>query len=265
MGDAVEARVPAVLEVLRGRPMAEVATRWQVDADRLADWVRTFVEAGTAQVTDQPAADAAEQRDRFLAAFAHEVRIPLSMAQGWVAMLADGDVPAEQARDSLHRLHAVLDQLTQRSFDVELLAEVLLGRVALAPQLVSVSALAAELDDLDEIGGLGGAVEVVVDPALLRRVLRDLRQAAATSPPPRRRGLEVRRVASWLELRVVREGAPIEAEAFRALLEPFDVNDDGTGVRIGLHLARTLAAAHGGAIGVDEADDGAVLWVRLPA
>ncbi len=265
MGAPVETRVPAVLEVLRGQPTAEVAARWSVDAGQLAEWVRTFVEAGTAQVTDQPAAEAARQRDRFLAAFAHEVRTPLSMAQGWVAMLADGDVPADQARDSLHRLHAALDRLTERAFDVELLAEVLLGRLALAPQLVSVSQLAAELDDLDRIGGLGGAVEVVVDPALLRRVLRDLWQAAAAGPRPRARRLEVRRVASWLELRVVREGVPVEPAAFGALFEPFDVNDEGTGVTIGLHLARTLAAAHGGAVGADEADDGTVFWVRLPA
>ncbi len=264
MGDPVETRVPAVLEVLRGRPTAEVAARWQLDPDRLADWVRSFVEAGTAQVTDQPAADAAQQRDRFLSAFAHEVRTPLSMAEGWIAMLADGELPADQARDSLHRLHAALDRLAERAFDVQLMAEVLLGRLALAPQLVSVAALAAELDDLDEIGGLGGAVEVVVDPALLRRVLRDLWHAAATSPRPRAVRLEVRRVASWVELRVVREGAPVEAEAFHALFEPFDVNADGTGVTIGLHLARALAAAHGGAVGADEADDGSVFWVRLP-
>jgi signal transduction histidine kinase len=265
MGDPVETRVPAVLEVLRGRPTAEVAARWQVDTDRLADWVRSFVAAGTAQVTDQPAADAAQQRDRFLSAFAHEVRTPLSMAQGWIAMLADGEVPADQARDSLQRLHAALDRLTERAFDVQLMAEVLLGRLALAPQLVTVAALAAELDDLDGIGGLGGAVEVVVDPALLRRVLRDLWHAAATSPRPRTVRLEVRRVASWVELRVVREGVPVEPEAFRALFEPFDVNADGTGVKIGLHLARALAAAHGGAVGADEADDGSVFWVRIPA
>ncbi len=265
MGDPVESRVPAVLEVLRGSPTAEVATRWNVDADRLADWVRVFVEAGTAQVTDQPAAEAAEQRDRFLAAFAHEVRTPLSMAQGWVAMLADGEVPADQARDSLHRLHAALERLTERSFDVELMAELLLGRLALAPQLVSVSALAAELEDLGEIGGLGGAVEVVVDPALLRRVLRDLWHAAAASPRPRGRRLDVRRVGSWVELRVLRDGVPVESEAFHALFEPFDVNADGTGVTIGLHLARALAAAHGGGVGAEESDDGSVFWVRVPA
>ncbi len=264
MADGVETRVPAVLEVLRGRPTAEVAARWSVDADALAAWVRTFVEAGTAQVIEEPAAEEARQRDRFLAAFAHEVRTPLSMAQGWVAMLADGEVPADEARDSLHRLYAALDRLTERAFDVELMAEVLQGRLALAPQLVPVSVLAAELDGLGVIGGLGGAVEVVVDPALLRRVLRDLWLAAAAGPRPRARRLDVRRAASWLELRVVREGAPVEAEAFRALFEPFEVNAEGTGVTIGLQLARALAAAHGGSLGADETDDGAVFWVRIP-
>jgi signal transduction histidine kinase len=267
MGDPVETRAPAVLEVLRGRPTAEVAARWQVDAEQLAAWVRTFVEAGTAHVTDQPAADATDERDRFHAAFAHEVRTPLSMAQGWVAMLADGEVPADQARDSLRRLHDALERLAERSFDVELMAEAQRGRLALAPQLVPVSTLAADLDDLGDpgaIGGLGGGVEVVVDPALLRRVLRDLWHAAAASPRPRARRLEVRRAGPWLELAVVREGA-VDAATFRALSEPFDVTADGTGVAIGLNLARTLAAAHGGAVGADERGDGAVFWVRVPA
>ena len=105
----------------------------------------------------------------------------------------------------------------------------------------------------------------MVDPALLRRVLRDLWHAAAASPRPRGRSLEVHRVGSWVELRVVREGAPVEAEAFRDLFLPFDVNAEGTGVTIGFHLARKLAAAHGGALGADETDDGAVFWLRIPS
>jgi signal transduction histidine kinase len=262
MGDPVEARVPAVLEVLRGRPTAEVAGRWNLDVDALAGWVRAFVGAGTARVTGEPVDQAAEQRDRFLAAFAHEVRAPLAMALGWVALLADGDVPPDQSRDSLIRLHAALDRVTERALDVELLAEVSLGRLALAPQLVPVSMLVAELDDLQGVGGLGDEVEVVVDLALLRRVLRDLWQAAGTPPAPHGRRLDVEQAAEWIELRVTRDGAPLDARTSQALLDPLDLNEDATGVRIGLHLARSLAAAHGGSVGVE---DGSVFWVRVPA
>jgi len=257
----MESRVPAVLEVLRGRPTAEVAKRWNLDVDALAGWVRSFVEAGTAELTDQRSVDSAELRDRFLAAFAHEVRTPLSMTLGWVATLADGDVPPDQARESLTRLHGALDRLAQRTFDVELLAELSLGRLALAPQLVPVSSLVEELDGLERIDGLGGAEEVVVDPVLLRRVLRDLWQAAASAPAPRGRRLEVRRVAGWLELRVHRDGRPLDPDGLRSLFTPFDLNDDASGVRIGLHLARLLVVAHGGSVGHE---DGVVLWVRLP-
>src|SRR4051794_30922258 len=123
------ARVPAVLEVLRGRPTAEAAARYDVDADALAGWVRSFVEAGTAAVTDQGSLDSTELRDRFLAAFAHEVRTPIAMTLGWVATLADGGVPPAQARESLTRLHGALDRLAERAFDIELLAELSLGRL----------------------------------------------------------------------------------------------------------------------------------------
>lgn len=257
----MEARVPAVLEVLRGRPTAEVAARYDVDVDALAGWVRSFVEAGTAEVSDQRGVDSAELRDRFLAAFAHEVRTPLSMTLGWVATLADGDVPPDQARESLTRLHGALERLVGRTFDVELLAEASLGRLALAPQLVPVSALVTELDGLARVEGLGGDVEVVVDPALVRRVLGDLWHAAAGAPAPRGRRLAVQRVAGWLELRVHRDGRPLEPERLRGLFEPFGLNEDATGVRIGLLLARMLATAHGGSVGHD---DGMVLWLRLP-
>lgn len=259
----MEARVPAVLEVLRGRPTAEVAARYGVDVDALAGWVRSFVEVGTAEVSGQRSVDTAELRDQFLAAFAHEVRAPLSMTLGWVATLADGELPPDQARESLTRLHGALERLAERTLDVQLLAELSLGRLALAPQLVPVAALVEELDGLEGVGGLGGGVEVVADPALVRRVLRDVWRAAASAPTPRARHLEVHRGAGWLELRVHREGRPLDPDGLRRLFEPFGLNDDGTGVRVGLHLARALARAHGGSVG--HGDDGTLLWVRLPA
>ena len=50
----------------------------------------------------------------------------------------------------------------------------------------------------------------------------------------------------------------------QALFEPFDTNDDDTGVTIGLYLARALTVAHGGTLGVEQDEHGAALWVRIP-
>jgi signal transduction histidine kinase len=83
-------------------------------------------------------------------------------------------------------------------------------------------------------------------------------------PTPRSLQLEATTVGPWVELRVVRAADPIDPAVLTALFEPFDLNDDGTGVTIGLYLARALTVAHGGTIGVDQDDDSAVLWVRVP-
>ena len=52
----------------------------------------------------------------------------------------------------------------------------------------------------------------------------------------------------------MREADPIDPQVLHALFEPFDLNDDATGVTIGLYLARALAVAHGGTIGVEQDD-----------
>lgn len=175
----------SVLEVLGGAVPAEVAHRWSVDAALLHRWVRDFVEAGTAQVTNTPAPEAANQRDRFLAAFAHELRTPLAVAQGWVGLLMEGDVSPDELDDSVRRLHDALHRLAERTLDVELLAAASLGRLRLSPRPVSVAELAADLSGLAGVGGAGPETEVTVDPDLFRRVLRDLWEAGSARPTPR--------------------------------------------------------------------------------
>ena len=254
----------AVLAVLAGESAPAVARRWSVDTAVLHRWVRAFVDAGSAQVTNRPDPQAAQQRDRFLAAFAHEMRTPLAIAKGWAAVLADGDLPPEQLASTVARLEDSLARLTERTLDVELLAAASLGRLRLSPALMSVGELADGLPDVGAIGGQGPDVEVVVDPELFRRVLRDLWDAGASLPTPRVLRLEVVDVPPWTELRVVRDADPIETRVLQALFEPFDLNDDGTGVTIGLYLARALAVAHGGAVGVEQDGTSGVFWVRVP-
>ena len=256
-------RVAAVLEVLGGSPVDATAQRWSVEAPLLRRWVEAFVDAGTAQVTNRPDPRAAGQRDRFLTAFAHELRTPLSVAQGWVTVLDDDQLPAAVAARAVGRVDDALTRLAERVTDVELLAAASLGRLRLSPRPVVLQELVADLDA--EVAGPSADLLLHVDPELFPRVLRDLWEAGSALPAPRSLRLEVAAVHPWVEVRVVRDADPIEPRVLRALFEPFDVNDDATGVTIGLYLARALTVAHGGTLGVEQDDQGAVLWVRVPA
>ncbi len=260
---ADDARVRAVLEVLGGHPESEVARCWGVETALLRRWVADFVAAGTAQVTNRPGPQVAAQRDRFLAAIGHELRSPLAVAQGWVLMLLDGDVDEESRAGSVRRLHTALDTLHERTLDIELLAAASLGRLRLDQRPTEVRQVVEELPGLDPSHLRGGATVVDVDPPLLGRAVRDLWATAQRAPRPPGVCVEVVTLEAWVEIRVVRRGAPIDTRVLQALFEPFDVNDDDTGVTMGLYLARALAVLHGGAIGVEQ-DDDTVLWIRVP-
>ncbi|MEO9324857.1 HAMP domain-containing sensor histidine kinase [Nocardioides sp. C4-1] len=262
-------RVRAVLAVLAGEPRADVATRWAVEPVLLDRWVRSFVEAGAAQVTNRPVGGVAQQRDRFLTTFMHGLRSPLAVAQMWVGLLQDtpSDAPhdPDTVREILVHVQDTLDQLDERTTDVELLTAAMLGRLGLEARRVTVDDLLAGLDEPPAAGGEGGGVELHVDPRLFRRVLRDLWTAAAnTDPRPRRVELEVVTVPPWIEIRVVRRGAPVRPESLHAMFEPFDRADDDARVTVGLYLARALTVVHGGTMGVDQDDDRTVFAVRVP-
>jgi signal transduction histidine kinase len=261
---ATDPRVAAVLAVLGGRSTADVAREWSVDTAVLHRWVRDFVVAGTAQVTNQPVDHQGQQRDRFLAAFAHEVRTPLAVAQGWVEMLADDELPPAAVGRAVERLGEALERLAERTLDVQLLASASMGRLRLSPWPVSLERLVARLPGPPEVLGEGPDLEIGVDPELFPRILRDLWEAASAPPAPRSLRLVARTVGPWVEVRVEREADPIDLQVLQALFDPFDLNDDATGITIGLYLARALAVAHGGTIGVEQDDDGAALWVRVP-
>ncbi len=223
--EGTDVRVAAVLEVLRGASVAEVSVRWSVDPALVHRWVRGFVEAGTAEVTNTPSADAASQRDRFLTAFAHELRTPLAVAQGWVSMLEEGDVPPSMLEDTVRRLDESLSRLSERVLDVELLASASLGRLRLSRRVMTAGELAHGLPQFAGVGGEGPEVEVRVDPDLFRRVLRDHWEAGSLRPTPRSLCLEVRTVSPWVEFRVVRSADPIDTPVLQARFETHDKDD----------------------------------------
>ncbi len=260
---AVDLRVSMVLAVLAGKPVDDVAQEWDVDPSLLHRWVRDFLVAGTAVITNQPDPDEARQRDRFLAAFAHELRTPVAVATGWAMLLADGDVPEEKVDDSFDRLTEALTRLSEHILAIELATSASLGRTPVNFESVEVAVLTADLDGSPGVRE-GADLTVYADPQLLTRVLRDLWDTAHMEPDPESVAIDVVEAGSWSEIRVVRQGSPISPMVIQALFDPFGANDDATGVTIGLYLARALTVAHGGFLGAEGDDDSTVLLVRLP-
>ena len=109
MGEATDARVAAVLDVLAGGRASVVAERHGVDPALLHRWTQAFTEAGTAAVTNRPGPDLARQRDRFLSVFTHGLRSPLAVAQAWVGLLGDMSIDAASRQQALVRLQAALE------------------------------------------------------------------------------------------------------------------------------------------------------------
>ena len=262
-GASRDPRVDAVLAVLAGTPLPMVAEDRHLDVAVLERWVEAFVAAGTARVTNRPQPETALERDRFLAAFAHELRTPLTVVSGWADLVRPAeDSPGGQA--ALGHLRRGLDRLTERLVDLELLGAAAMGRLELEPRPVRLAELLEDLE-VGEVGGDGGDVELLVDQAHFRRVLRDLWDASGVQPAPPARALAVEDLGSWVQVSVVRQGAPLSHDTLRAMFDPFEHDMDATGVAVGLYLARALTVAHSGTLGVSQDEQRTVFWVRVPS
>lgn len=259
----VDPRVSMALAVLGGRSVDDVATSWDIEPSLLHRWVRDFLVAGSAAITNRPDPDEARQRDRFLAAFAHELRTPVAVARGWAMLLAEGDVPEDEVTESLERLADALTHLSEHISDVDLSASASLGLVRVNIEPVPVASLCEGLEGSPDVRR-GADLVVHADPRLFSRVIHDLWTTAHLEPAPTSVAIDVVETESWHEIRVVREGNPISPMVIQALFDPFGANDDTTGVTIGLYLARALTVAHGGFLGAEGDDESTVLLARLP-
>jgi signal transduction histidine kinase len=260
----LDPRVRMVLEVLGGRSVGFVADAWNVEPSLVQRWVGDFLAAGSAAVTNRPDQDVAAQRDRFLAAFAHEMRTPVTVAQGWAMALAEGDVPPGQVQASFEKLSEALHRLSEHIVDVDLSTAASLGRLRLDARPVTLEEVRQQVPGVPAVRR-GGGITIHADPELLARILRDLWATATREPEPASVAVDVVTNGPWHEIRVVRTGQPLAHRILQVLMDPFGSdNDDTTGVTTGLYMARALAVAHGGIIGAEGDEDGTVLLVRLP-
>ncbi|GAA3644699.1 sensor histidine kinase KdpD [Nonomuraea antimicrobica] len=224
----------------------------------------------------KPLAEADRVRTALLAAVSHDLRTPLSAAKAAVESLRNRDVTwsardreelLATADESLARLERLVDNL----LDMSRLQAGVLG-LTLQPVVLE-EVVPRAIDDLGALRDrVAGDVaidlpEIVADPVLLERVLVNLMANAVHHSPA---GVQVLinadRHEDQVEIRVIDRGPGIPREAYEQVFLPFQrLGDRGTGVGLGLALARGLTEAMGGTLVPEETPGGGLtMVVSLP-
>jgi signal transduction histidine kinase len=224
-----------------------------------------------------------DEKDRFIAIAAHDLRGPLSNIEMTGRLLLDArvELPREQVRFLLG------DMLEQTKYMLALLNALLdvsrieSGRLELDLKSIDLAAFLSETVERHDRLAASKETQVVLsavpegaaiaDWNRLRQVLDNLISNAVKYSPP---GTTVRVDADITDgkwrVRVADEGPGIDPAEQARLFRYFErLSTAPTGgeksTGLGLAIAREIVRAHGGEIGVEsEPGDGAVFWFTLP-
>jgi signal transduction histidine kinase len=122
-----------------------------------------------------------------------------------------------------------------------------------------------------ELDPAAGARAIAGDRVHLQQVVLNLlmnaMDAVAAMPPERRRvRVSVRPGDGEVRLAVTDTGTGIAADRLREIFEPFyTTKREGTGMGMGLAIARGIVEAHAGSMGAENnTDGGAAVWFSVP-
>ena len=217
----------------------------------------------------RPIAEADRMRTALLAAVSHDLRTPLASAKAAVSSLRSLDIQltAEDHDELLATADESLDRLTHLVDNLLDMSRLQAGAMSVFPRPADLEEIIAR--SLDDIGPPArtvlvdfpeGLPEVMVDPAIMERVIVNLtanalRYSPAASPPL----LTASALGDWVEVRVVDRGPGIPESDRDRVFVPFQRlgdTDNTTGVGLGLALARGLTEAMGGTLEPEETPGG---------
>lgn len=266
--------------------------------DGVERWIavqgRTFFDAagrsvrmiGTViDVTERKRAEAARReelvlRDRFIAAFSHYLRTPLtSIALAASVLDHHGNLTPHQAR-YVERIAASARRMSRTINDLLDLKRSRFGNIPIAPRPEDLHTVCKSA--VDELRAAHPGVPIQLDlqgsgagtwdPERIAQMVTNLVQNAidyADSGSAVR--VAVRPRGEDLLIEVHNEGPAIAPELLQTLFDPFHQapvggwTSTGRGLGLGLFIAHQIAKAHGGAIEVDsKAERGTTFTARLP-
>ena len=236
------------------------------------DRTRLRAEAGRAHVL----AEANELRSALLQAVSHDLRNPLAAIKAAASSLQEKDVQWSP-EDSDELVSAIVEETDRLiTLVVNLLDMSRLQAGALQPTLQLVSVEEVVLSALASLGPRAAGLDlhldeslplVEADPALLERAVANvIDNAVRWSPPDHTVRIETGAFGDHVDLRVVDRGPGIPVALREQVFAPFQrLGDTGTGVGLGLAVARGFVQAVRGTVEIDDtAGGGTTVIVSLP-
>jgi two-component system sensor histidine kinase KdpD len=225
-------------------------------------------------------AEANELRTALLAAVSHDLRTPLASIKASVTSLLQRDVQwtEDATREFLETIDEETDRLNTLVGNLLDMSRLQTGAMQLVMRDVGLEEIVPRaLEGLPE-----RPVRVVLDlpetlprisadaPLLERAIANVVDNARAWSPPDQYVRVEAGAVGDRVHLRVVDHGPGIPVDQRELVFQPFqrlgDNPSDGTGVGLGLAVARGFVDAMGGELEVEDTPGGGItMVVSLPA
>ena len=229
------------------------------------------------------AEEASTAKDEFLATISHELRTPITAILGWTRMLASGQLSPERQEKAFATIDRNARSQAQLIEDLLDVSRIISGKLRVEFKRVDLATVAAAAVEAvrpaAEAKGIridsiftSGAGPILGDAERLQQVTWNLLSNAIKFTP--RGGLvqvELRRVESQVELRVIDSGVGIDPAFLPYVFDRFSQADASItrrvgGLGMGLAIVKSLVELHGGVVSVTSAGEGrgAAFTVKMP-
>lgn len=253
----------------RGDLSARVNLASEDELEQLGRAFNDMADAMTGQM--QALQEEAARQKRFVAAFTHEIKTPMTAILGYADLLRRGEQPPEKRHRAAGYIYRESGRLETLSRELLLLFGLEQGGVALEP--VQLRVIWDEVErSLPELTGClareGGDVTLRANRALLATLVRNLvLNAAAADTEQGIIRLWCDRRDGMLRLGVTDTGPGIPAKELEKLREPFYRPDKSRsrqngGNGLGLTICECVANAHGTTLHIEsEPGRGTTVWI----
>jgi len=218
-------------------------------------------------------------RRDLIANASHEFKTPLFSLAGFLELIDEGNVDADEQREFLQLMRQQVDRLRNLAVSMLDLSRVEAGSIEMQPEDVDLEAVARSVLDEFQVQAQAKALTLAVDDGeavtawcdeqRLAQVLRALvDNAVKFSPQGSSVRVATRAEPAWATIVVSDDGPGIPAAELPHIFERFQRGSEErattSGAGLGLSIARELTEKMGGSIRADSGSGGASFSVRLP-